>query len=127
MAETILRTLWPLLTAMTVLVPLGCTNAKGDAHVKAPVNLKAVAGVQRVTLSWDPAPGAEIYWLYWTTSSDEYTGVTVNALDRISISHSPYDHQGLTPGATYYYYVTSVSGDWRSDVSNRAQAIPLPP
>lgn len=116
-----------LIAAMSVGGFLACTNAKGDDQVKAPANLKAVAGVQKVTLTWDPVPGVDAYWLYWTTSSDEYSGVTVNALDRIISPGSPCDHQGLTAGVTYYYYVTSVRGDWRSDVSKRAQATPLAP
>lgn len=60
---------------------------------QAPVNLEAVAGNDRIELSWERAEGAEEYDL-------EIDGGQV-----VSTSNEGYIHEGLTPGTSHTYRI----------------------
>jgi hypothetical protein len=98
----------------------GASYAPGTAsititRVPSPIqNLKAVPGEQQITLSWDPAPGATSYNVYWSTSRD--VGTTNGTL--IANVSTPYTHTGLLDNTTYYYVVTAVANGLESDGSD---------
>jgi hypothetical protein len=83
-----------------------------------PENVVAAPGIEKITLTWDAALGADSYNIYWDTSS----GVTT--LDnKITGVTSPYLHTSLGD-YTYYYIVTSVSGITESSPSSEVSADP---
>ena len=86
----------------------------------APINLVAVAGSGKVTLSWQPVSGATGYTLYWSTTK----GVTKSSGTAINSAGSPQSHGGLTNGTTYYYVVTAKNGFGESSESLEASAKP---
>jgi hypothetical protein len=68
-------------------------------------NAKATGGTGEITLTWDKANGATIYYLYWSLKS----GVSEKD-NLISNITSPYVHKGLTKGTTYYYKIFAKAG-----------------
>jgi hypothetical protein len=86
----------------------------------SPVELVALAGKGEVTLSWNSVAGAASYNLYWSTSSN----LTLNTAAKIPGVTSPYVHNGLTDGVTYYYFVTAVIGGYESAPSPTVFATP---
>ncbi len=92
-----------------------------------PSNVVAEAGDGEVSVSWDSVPGATSYNIYWDTSPDVTTtsnGSSINVT-------SPFVHDGLANGATYYYVVTAVNsygeGLTSSEVDATPQAFGSPP
>ena len=59
-----------------------------------------------VTLTWDPAPGAQTYNLYWSATPE----VTKSSGNKIAAVNPPYTFKGIQKGRTYYFVVTSVTG-----------------
>ena len=106
---------------------MGCTSAKGNPRISEPKNLVATPGIRKVTLSWDPVPTADSYALHWTTDGSVETIFAGGLPNHIDPATNPYEHSGLTPGVTYYYFVTARSGDWQTYLSSRAQATPTGP
>jgi fibronectin type 3 domain-containing protein len=75
----------------------------------SPTNLTAaVASNQEVDLSWnmDTSGGSVTYTIYWWTAATRQNPTKITGLTSTS-----YTHTGLTPGLTYYYYVTATSQD----------------
>ncbi len=70
----------------------------------APINISALSGAQKSTVSWTAAAGATSYNIYYAIS----TGVTKSTGTKIAGVTSPYSHLHLNTG-TYYYVVTAVN------------------
>ena len=86
----------------------------------APQNLIASSANNQVTLSWAKVEGATSYRIYWSVDA----GFTPQMGTMIPNVSSPYDHTGLTNGATYYYVVTAVNQYGESAPSSEAYATP---
>jgi hypothetical protein len=89
----------PPQTSQTVAPDAGAAHAPGSGEV---------------TLSWDPAPGAQTYNLYWSTTP----GVTKNSANKIAGVNPPYTLKGVQKGRTYYFVVTSVTAAGESAESD---------
>jgi hypothetical protein len=83
-------------------------------------DVAAVAGDAKVTLTWDAVSGAASYNVYWATA----TGVRKGTGTRIANASSPYVHQGLANGTTYYYAVTAGNASGEGDASQEVSAKP---
>jgi hypothetical protein len=85
----------------------------------APTNIRASAGDNQVTVSWDAVTGATSYNVYYGTA----TGVTT-ASTKVTGATSPDAISGLLNGTTYFFVVTAVNGNGESAVSFEASALP---
>ncbi len=90
--------------------------------VEAPVNVKAAAGNEQVTITWDSVDGATSYNIYWSDAA----GVTKATGTKIAEATSPYVHltgEGSN-GKTFYYVITAVSAGGESAESAEVYATP---
>ena len=71
----------------------------------APQNIRASAGDNQVTVSWDNVAGAVQYNIYYGTTA----GVTTASLTYDTIVTSPHIVATLLNGTTYYFVVTAVN------------------
>lgn len=85
-----------------------------------PTGVNVSPGDNQVTIRWNTVNGATSYNLYWST----IPGLTKNTGIKISNATSPYSHDSLMNGTTYYYVVTSVNGIGESIESGAASATP---
>ncbi len=99
----------------TSIIPITATS-----YAPPPINVAATAGDGQNTLSWTPQTGATSYNIYFQTSA----GVTTTASTKISGVTTPYIHQSLTDGTTYYYAITSVTDNFESSLSTEVSAMP---
>jgi formylglycine-generating enzyme required for sulfatase activity len=90
--------------------------------LSAPTNVVAVAGAGQNTVTWNPAPGALGYRIYWLNTGANPTKATGN---RILGAASPYDHTGLAGGTEYRYVVTATNIGGESAESAVATATPM--
>ncbi len=86
-----------------------------------PQNPSATAGALSVTVKWDAVTGATSYNIYWSNTA----GVTKANGTKITNATSPYQHNSLTPGITYYYVVTAVNATGESAESAQVSAAVL--
>jgi formylglycine-generating enzyme required for sulfatase activity len=91
-----------------------------DGLPPPPTGLTATAGVNTILLTWDAAPGATSYRVYWgtedaVTTGSEYGGETTD---------TAFLHTGVLPGWTYYYRVASVAAAGEGDLSTAASGSP---
>ncbi len=87
----------------------------------APTGIVAASGNSQITITWDAAPAATSYNIYWSSTS----GVTTATGTKISdISTTSYTHTGLTNGTTYYYSVTSTNSYGESVESYEISSAP---
>lgn len=71
----------------------------------------AVQGHEKITLSWDPSPGADTYIVKYGTVSGSYpTVASINA-------SSPFEVDGLTIGTEYFFMVTAVNSHGVQDAT----------
>ena len=84
-----------------------------------PPNVAATAEDAEVSVSWDSVQGATSYNIYWDTSP----GVTTTDTSFINVT-SPYVHDSLANGTTYYYVVTAVNSFGESLTSSEVDATP---
>lgn len=88
-----------------------------------PGGLAAVAGNERVVLTWSPVIGAEAYDVYWSLTP----GVTIATGTPLPDGTSPLELTGLTNGTTYHYVVAArntVGGGAQSSASQAVSATP---
>ena len=116
--------LW-LAPAFFALVLASCGSENTDnsnqaAVPGAPTGVTASGGFQKVTLSWGAVGSATSYNLYWAKAA----GVTPATGTRIPSVSSPYVHQSLTAGTTYYYVVTAQNSVGESAPSAEVSAVP---
>ncbi|HET8724373.1 MAG TPA: fibronectin type III domain-containing protein [Anaeromyxobacteraceae bacterium] len=96
--------------------------AKPSANLPAvPTGVQATPGQDLITLTWDSAPRATSYNVYWSGSAGmAWWGV------KIADVSSPFVHTGLSPYRWYSYAVTAVNSTGESGPSSEVSAIPLP-
>jgi hypothetical protein len=94
-------------------------TAQRVAGLQPPRGVKATGGINKVTLSWDPVPGADSYTIYWSRNPR----VTKANGIKITKAKSPYQHVGLFISSTYYYVVTAVKGSEESEASSQAATV----
>ncbi|MBD0306003.1 MAG: hypothetical protein ICV76_05560 [Nitrospiraceae bacterium] len=111
----------------------------------APVNVAALPGNGRNTITWEPVPDALYYNIYFLTTKgvqikfSELTrpiaspadfnpviGVTKEKGNLIEGATSPYTHDDLANGTCYHYVVTVVTPKGESAESVEVLAIPSP-
>ena len=84
-----------------------------------PTNIRASAGDNQATVSWDSVAGATSYNIYYGTAA----GVTT-ASTAIADVTSPHVKTGLLNGTPYFFVVTAVNGNGESGVSFEVSATP---
>jgi fibronectin type 3 domain-containing protein len=103
---------------------VSATPMSGDTVPEPPVDLVAVAGDARVSLSWQKPPdgGSPI------TAYNIYRGTTQGGekplLESVPADSLAFTDSTVTNGQTYYYYVTAVNAIGESDPSNEVSATP---
>lgn len=109
----------------------GGGSAPAVDSLASPVNVRAQAGYQSVTLSWDAVAGADSYTIYMAAesgvSSVSYTSRLGGA--RLTGQTSPALISSLTNGTTYYFVVAAVRTSptaIESAASVEVQATPMP-
>jgi hypothetical protein len=75
---------------------------------------------ESITISWSPVANAQTYALYFST----IPGVTPQTGQRIVGAPTSFVHTQLTPGASYYYIVAGINGDFEGPQSNEVSATP---
>ena len=118
----------------------------GDEQLPPPpANIQVKPDNGRITISWDPVPGALYYNLYFLTSKgvhikpsdltrpiaspDDFQpvlGVTKEKGNCIEGAASPYLHQDLGNSLCYHYIVTAITPEGESPESKEIMAIPSP-
>ena len=98
----------------------GLSLEDSEMPLAAPTGVGALAGLADVRVTWNPVVGATAYNIYWSTS----LGVTKATGTRIADVTSPYLHQGLATGTTYFYVVTAGNGTGESVESAQVSATP---
>ena len=86
----------------------------------APQNVVSVSDDGQVTISWDSVTGATSYNIYWDTTG----GVTTSDTQLATVT-SPYLHDGLVNGTTYYYAVTAINAVGEGALSDEVNATPF--
>ncbi|WP_307473770.1 fibronectin type III domain-containing protein [Paenibacillus harenae] len=98
-------------------------NLFGEDHATAPaapLNLTAVGGDKKVTLSWSAVNNTTSYTIKRSlTAGGPYTVLTT-----ISTATTSYIDSAVTNGTTYYYVVTADNATGSSADSNEASAMP---
>ena len=90
-----------------------------------PGDLAPKAGNGRITLRWEPVPGATHYTLYW---SNVGVNTDSDAADTpITQVVSPFVHPGLENGQTYFYRLVAENAHGASDASEERSATPISP
>jgi hypothetical protein len=73
-----------------------------------------------VSISWAPVEKATTYNIYWSKESN----VQISRSTKIKDAASPYLHNGLNNGSSYYYVVTAVNTYGESGMSHEVYATP---
>ncbi|NOX75664.1 MAG: hypothetical protein GXP17_03410 [Gammaproteobacteria bacterium] len=91
---------------------------------QAPQNAQIVANSGQVTLSWTPVAQASGYVIYWATEP----GIPPAASNRLAAIQSPFVHDGLDNGQSYFYRVVAVNAGGEGALSELLAAQPqIPP
>jgi tripartite motif-containing protein 71 len=123
----------------------GDSVAEEEEFPPPPLNVQAKPGNGRITITWDPVPGAMYYNLYFQTTKgvqikfseltrpiagpDDFKNVIGVKKDKASCIEgptSPYVHDDLANGTCYHYVVTVVTSKGESPESHEVMAIPSP-
>ena len=93
-----------------------------------PDNLKAVAGSQQITLTWDEVGSATSYTIFWNTVPTQAKFKDAEQKDqRIDGVSNPFTHDNLTIGQDYYYRVAAFNQAGSRGISSEASATILTP
>ena len=84
-----------------------------------PSNIRASAGDNQATVSWDSVAGATSYNIYYGTA----TGISKTSTQIADVT-SPQVKTGLLNGTTYFFVVTAVNANGESAVSLEVSAKP---
>lgn len=98
----------------------GGGSSRPNTAPLAPGNILSVGGNTQARLSWGDVSGATTYNIYYSTT----TGVAKKTGTKISAVTSPYYHNGLNNGTTYYYVVTAENQYGESGESIEVSATP---
>ncbi len=135
----------PSLMAMGNEEEWGAGDSANEELPPAPANVTVKPDNGKITISWDPVPGALYYNLYFLTSKGVYVkpsdltrpiastedfqptmGVTKEKGNCIEGATSPYLHQDLGNSLCYHYIVTAITPEGESPESEEIMAIPSP-
>ena len=108
--------------------PQCATTLAVPAPPTAPTGLTIRAGAGLVVLEWSPVAGAASYNLYMATQPGVTRGtygVLAGGIRQLGVT-SPYGHDGLLNGTTYYFVVTAVDANGESVESTQVSATPQP-
>jgi len=86
-----------------------------------PTNVIAVSGDGKVNLSWNDVANAELYTVYWNTTSDVSTS---NYLSKMGVSTNTYEVKGLSNYHEYYFIITAANLEIESLASSKVSSIP---
>ncbi|MFZ2959284.1 MAG: fibronectin type III domain-containing protein [Candidatus Ozemobacteraceae bacterium] len=95
-------------------------NGKYPFELLAPVNVIAVAGNAKVTVSWAAVTGATGYRVYWQDSA----GVATPTAQKVDITGTSFTVPNLTNDKTYYFVVTAKVTDLESGKSSEVSKKP---
>src|SRR6266571_2630985 len=91
------------------------TVAQAKLIPPSPTGVTATGGSTQVIITWDAAPGATSYNIYWLKSP----GGTTPIWTKITNATSPYVHTGLAGGTIYNYIVSALSSAGESVPSSQ--------
>ncbi len=124
-----------LFSLILIVINISCTepadrieyanayDLKGSYIPEKPAGLTVTAGSTQNTIEWNTVTGATGYNLYWSTAS----GLTTAIGTKIGNVSTPYLHQSITNGTTYYYIVTAFNANGESSASDEVSASPVEP
>ena len=124
--DALLSTVDPVPALASITITGGRLDVNGairscDASLAPPV-LTALAGDNRVTLTWSGASGATRFSVKRSTSAGgPYTPIAADIKPRT------YVDTNVVNGTTYYYVVSAINGAGESGDSNEAAATPKTP
>ncbi len=94
-----------------------------DSLPLPPTHIATMSLNEQVIVRWTPTETEDVntsHNLYWST----FSGVTKTTGEKIADVVSPYTHEGLSNGTSYYYVVTTVNQRGESIESEEASAKP---
>ena len=115
-----LDTLYFLSLMMFVLTLQACGGGTSGAIPKTPTNFKAVAGDQRVTVTWNSVEEAASYNVYWSTTSGTFKSGTA-----VNLTETTFYHDGVSNGTEYFYVVSSINSAGESTTTSEISATPV--
>lgn len=96
--------------------------AMDPAPPRAPTEVRAAAGENKIIFRWNAADDANTYNLYFSTLEN----VGVETGSKVSDVVSPYELSGLNTGVTYFAVITAVGDHGESSESFEVSAVPTP-
>jgi PKD repeat protein len=120
------RSLFHFLLVLIFLFTIsGCGGGQnaGSAVSPVPPEIRASSQPRSITLSWADVQEAAHYNLYWSAKPIS----TKSTATKIGDVRSPFTHNSLVAGGTYYYIVTSVSANGTESVESNVIMVQLPP
>jgi len=109
-----------VIVCILAVAMIGCPMVAPAKAASPPTDVATASGDKSITISWAPVAGATSYNVYWSTSP----GVSVETGAKIAGVVSPFTHDGLANGTTYYYIVTAVDARGESVASDQISAAP---
>lgn len=103
--------------------------AKPPEFIEPPKNLQAEAGDMKITLTWDPVPGATQYNLYMATEygiNPKLYSQLHNGMAHLNVA-SPYTIYGLENHVVHYFVIAAVDENGEGPISTEVFATPSPP
>ncbi|WP_455210348.1 Lcl domain-containing protein [Kaarinaea lacus] len=112
-------------TPLSITAPI----AKPSETIEPPKNLQADAGDQKITLTWEPVPGATQYNLYMATEygiNPKLYSQLHDGMAHLNVS-SPYTIYGLKNHVVHYFVIAAVDENGEGQISPEVFATPSPP
>lgn len=112
-----------LFSVVMVLLLTACSGGDGNTGgISSPLNVQAVSGDEKITISWDAVTNADSYSVYWNTSS------FVSDSDNVLITTERYTvHTSLINSTPYYYKVAATVSGQSGELSPQVTATPAEP